>query len=278
MFSQINKYALYNDKDFSLDDDTERYLLRNNIYLDTVELKSNYSNIKKETKASICVISKIGKDLEHDVILIKTYKHGIGIMDGDIDVIVHNEDINSFVERISEFGFSVESEGKDKYKCSNKGFVKIEPRINISYLKNTLFVYEDLLKHSTYKRIHGYKIRTAVPEMDFVILLLGSLFGPRYIDLYLFKLSIIFKKKIENIVGEYKLKDIYHNYKKLTKENINSKFPLYWNLWQTIKFSLFKLISKHDIRGVVKLILYSAKVKTDLVLFSKYPNEKHWYK
>lgn len=123
-------------------------------------------------------------------ILFKTHKVIPEVVDGDIDLIIHNEDFQKFLDVFAGLGFESIEDEPGKGKCFKEGFNVIEPHITISWRGNDYFDTELLWKYTKEEVINGKKYLISNNEIETFIAVAQLFYEPEYIDLYtMFKLK-----------------------------------------------------------------------------------------
>lgn len=174
-----------------------------------------------------------------EYMIFKTHRYIEEPVDGDIDVLVKEQDFDRFLKVFDELGFDTEVDEPGKGKASKSGYTDIEPHINISWRTNKFVEGNELW---AYKRtIHEGDIKTfsVAPIIDLVSAAGELYYSPEYMDLHRLKTVYVLKNPIEKI-NDNDLQNIAASYVNLSRHI--SKLYLGRNLPYFV--NTFALISK----------------------------------
>lgn len=267
------------DSNFGKEKDFYKYLLRNGVaYYYATQFKKNQNTYDKKIiqignrsnvifEKTLKLIDRTCKLDNIKYCLIKTYKYIHEAYFGDIDLVIKPDDLLKMINIFQKFGFSVNKENAGKYELIKTGYTKIEIRSEISYHGFVALKSSDIWKNTVVMRLFGTKMVVTSLEFDVAVQLLNVLYGPKYIDMYLY---MLIKKanlfKLKRILNEVFLDDV--NYLIQQVENIsdpyhgipfflrNSVYLKWWykrillnkeiSFYEKIRHFLFFFISKYQ--------------------------------
>jgi len=270
-----------------IDDDILRYVLANNVL--AIYLNRFGQGVSKESRRKLEIVTKalhlannkfqrtlrliteICKKHNIDFLLFKTYKCFGDEYLGDIDLLVRENQIEVFVDNLKTVGFSCRKEGRKKYECRKKIFSKIEPRTEVVFHGIKIFGQEDLWKNKQVVKIKASVVPTTSSLIDTYALLFNVFYGPKYMDLYLYKLvrqnmgaANVFVAKANNDYINRFLKGV-------SIRGSNQKFPvfpsntLFFDFWlkEITKSRYISLFSK------LKHLIFFLYIKYKYLFFNK---------
>lgn len=211
----------------------------------------------------ICAENKI------DFSLFKTHKHIPEVVDGDIDCIVHKKDFSRFVDSIRSAGFETVLEDTYKGVCTKEGFCKVEPRANVTFHSLEVFGEEKIWEFTQDIKIEEFTTKTTSLEFDTVCLLLNTLYGPKYVSIYLYKLlQISSKNEIAEILANtaYNIDMLFIIDQLENLPDLNYKFPYFY---QNAQFSSWWL------KRVMPIESFSFFTKLRILVFFYYCKYKY---
>jgi len=254
------------------------YLLRNGIQVKGHTHTKKYREIERGIRNSIRLIKKISFKLSKPPILIKTYKHKIGLMDGDIDLIIFHKDVDLFIRCMKNYNFDIKVERKNQFSCTKNNYAKIEPRSSISYLSLEYIDYDNARMNSKKTRLYGTSLLSVSAPVDATILSLGVIYGPRYIDLYLAFLIRKYSTEIGLFSKSINVGDELSVISRAVNKNFHKKFPIFLPITDELKFLIKGLVKGRGVIGFSRALLFFFYSKYRYIFILKVPYEKNWYK
>lgn len=224
------------------DDDFYNYLLGNNVayyyarYLSKdrsvmdKKIITAGSSLNNKFLKTLKLINKVCQQNKINFLFFKTYKYFEEIVDGDIDMLVKEEDFYAFLKILQKKGFECFENEKLKAVCTKEGYCNIEPRVNAAVHGVRVLNNEVFWDRAVGVDIKGEKVLTTSREIDLLYLLLSILYRPDYLKMYLL---LVYKstdiKKIYNLIEDNKFKsDLTYIIDNLLKGDITEKrFPLF---------------------------------------------------
>lgn len=146
---------------------------------------------------TLSFIVKTCEENKLDYMLFKTHRYIDEAVDGDIDLLVKPDDFNRFMEVFESAGFACEEDEPQKGKCVKKGFLDIEPHVNISWRSNTFLNSKSLWDDSVTKSFRDIKVRCCTPKIELFAAAGELYYSPEYIDLH----RILAGKELVNLLG-----------------------------------------------------------------------------
>lgn len=179
---------------------------------------------------TLTLIRKVCEENNIIFALFKTFKHVEEAVDGDVDIVVKEKDYHRFLRVLEENDFVCKEDAQLKACCEKEGYLKIEPRVNISFHNKQIFDQETIWNNIDQISIADMAINTTTQRFDALCLLLNVLYGPKYVGLYLNLLLKDFEPEdlLQNIQDEDLKSDIMFSYNNLLgASDLEKKHPLF---------------------------------------------------
>jgi hypothetical protein len=129
--------------------------------------------------------------------LFKTHRYFAEVVDGDIDILVRQNDFKRFLDAFAQEGFATEEDEPGKGKCSKEGFNVIEPHINISWRTNKFLDGELAWQNARILNYKGVEVPCCSSEIELFAAAGELYFSPEYIDLFRLKTLQVLAKDVE---------------------------------------------------------------------------------
>lgn len=249
-----------------------KYLLNNGLayfFSKNISNKSNYieqrlikagDHFENKFVKTLTLINRVCKKSNIKYLLFKTVKELNEVVDGDIDLFVKEKDFRKFISVMEIEGFRCIAEDHLKGSCIKKGYLKVEPRVDIAYHGMVVVPEKVIWKNSEKTKIDNMAILKTTKEIDVLHALLNIMYGPNYLKLYTL---IVYKMTTPNnlikLTKGFAKKDLNEIVHWIEANNeIKGKFPLflenrrYLNWWQKRVFRSKKI----GILNKLKLISY----------------------
>jgi hypothetical protein len=149
-----------------------------------IDIGNNYNDRYKKT---LLELNRICREGDIRYLLFKTYRYFPSAVDGDIDILVKEDQFDKFLEICSKNGFSVVVDEPGKGKCEKAGFAEIEPHCRISWRSGTALDGDMLWQNSFTFTVDGEKVFNCSHEVELLALVGEIFFSPEYIDLHTLK-------------------------------------------------------------------------------------------
>lgn len=219
-----------------------RYLLFNNMLyawslkqkrpyhgdIDKILQRAAYKN--KNFNQVIRLLSKACRLYRVRFALYKTYRRFPDVYDGDIDILVKQNEMKSLFKAMKSIGYVRHADGVGRWKFFCNGFPKVEARSSVVYY-GRVFMDESLLwSHMETIRIAGTLVVVTDAVTDVLSYLLNTLYGPKYLRLseYLLFQSVRKEQLIARSINTEFSRDIKLLLRIFSLSRIgDSRFPFY---------------------------------------------------
>lgn len=184
-------------KSITRDSEFYDYLLNNSVaYYYATHLSKEKTDMDKKVIAAgnilndrflntVVLIDKVGRENNIKFMFFKTYKYIPEVVDGDIDLFVQEKDFHKFLNALEKEGFKCFENEPLKGFCKKDGYSIIEPRVNAEFHGLIILNENKIWEKVEYLKIGEIKVLKAFKELDIFYLLLTTIYGPKYLTLYL---------------------------------------------------------------------------------------------
>lgn len=280
-------------KTINRDDKFYNYLLDNSVaYYYSKHISKEKTEMDKKIIAAGDILNKkflktmklvlrICKENNIRFLLFKTYKYFSEVVDNDIDLIIKENDFYNFIKALQREGFTCLENEHLKAICFKQSFCKIEPRINSSFRGLVIFDEKKIWEKPEWVNIDRIKILKTAKEIDLLHQLLGILYNPNYLKLYLL---LLYKdaniKKLDKLILNKQIdQDLKFLIKNLIPKSLeNRRFPLFIGNSDFIGWWFTRIFQAPDfsLQSKLRLLIFFFYSKYLFLFFNRLVFKHKW--